>query len=71
MVMAMICHPGQWGSGRIEDGEEYEKVLDPAVQFQGAVRKAPVITDRRSNPADRGDCQGHQEYAPAWQWKQD
>jgi hypothetical protein len=70
MVMAVICHPAQGRSGRIKDCEEYENALDNFVQFQGAVRKASVITDRCPDPADRGDCQCHQQESPFRHWKE-
>jgi hypothetical protein len=52
VVVAMIGHPRHWFTGRVEHGEEYENILNHAIQPQRAVSKAPVIADGCSHTAD-------------------
>jgi hypothetical protein len=64
VVMAMIGHPRHRFARCVQDGEEYEDILNDAIQSQRAVSKTSVITNGCPNAADRADRQSDQQYAP-------
>jgi hypothetical protein len=39
MVLSVVCHPGHRFTGSVEDGEEYENVLNNPIQPQRPMRK--------------------------------
>jgi len=57
VVMPMVRYPQHRLTRCVENREEYENVLDYAVEPQRPVRKRSVIADRSSETADRSDGQ--------------